>query len=110
MISPIQPVKCVLLHPGIVPTSPMKQWSEPLMFPVVNVISFSPLDQQLLRFLPLDHVTEIMCHSFKMVQFEFEEGNLESGFGIKLLPSLATATYEPMLALEINKPRPLWVL
>ena len=28
------------------------------MFPVVNVISFSPLDQQLLRFSPLlDHVT-----------------------------------------------------
>ena len=33
------------------------------MFPVVNVISFSPLDQQLLRFsLLLDHVTEMTCH------------------------------------------------
>ena len=60
------------------------------MFPVVNVISFSPLDQQLLRFSPLlDHVTEITCHLFKTVQFDFEEGNFESGFGIKLLLSLA---------------------
>ena len=55
------------------------------MFPVVNVISFSPLDQQLLRFLPLDHVMELTCHLFKMVQFDFEEGNLESGFGITIV-------------------------
>ena len=45
-----------------------------------------------------------------MVQFDFWEGNLESGFGIKLLPSLANTTYEPTCALEINKPRPLCVL
>ena len=33
------------------------------MFLVVNVISFSPLYQQLLRFSPLlDNVTEITCH------------------------------------------------
>ena len=51
----------------------------PLTFPVVNVVSFTPLDQQLLRFSPLDHVTEMTCHSFKMVQFDFEEGNLRSG-------------------------------
>ena len=51
------------------------------MFPVVNVISFSPLD----------HVTEITCHSFKTAQFDFEKGNFESGFGIKLLLSLAIA-------------------
>ena len=62
------------------------------MFPVVNVISFSPLDQQLLRFSPLDHVTEMTCHLFKSVQFDFEEGNFESGFGIKLLLSFAIAT------------------
>ena len=63
------------------------------MFPVVNVISFSPLDQQLLRFSPLlYHVTEMMCHLFKPVQFDFEEGNFKSGFGIELLPSFAIAT------------------
>ena len=62
------------------------------MFPVVNVISFSPLDQQLLRFSPLDHITDIACHLFKMAQFDFEEGNFESGFGIKLLLSFAIAT------------------
>ena len=45
------------------------------MFLVVNVISFIPLDQQLLRFSPLDH---------------FEEGNLRSGL-IELLPSFAIA-------------------
>ena len=62
------------------------------MFPVVNVISFSPLDQQLLRFSPLfDHVREMMCHLLKPVQFDFEEGNFKSGFGIELLPSFAMA-------------------
>ena len=59
------------------------------MFSVVNVISFSALDQQLLRFSPsLDHVTEMMCHLFKSVQFDFKERNFTSGFGIKLLRSL----------------------
>ena len=63
------------------------------MFPVVNVISFSPLDQQLLRLSPLlHHVTEMMCHLFKLVQFDFEEGNFKSGFEIELLPSFAMAT------------------
>ena len=62
------------------------------MFPVVNVISFSPLDQQLLIFFPFDHVTEIRCHLLKMVQFDFEEVNFESGFEIKLLLSFAIAT------------------
>ena len=63
------------------------------MFPVVNVISFSLLDQQLLRFSPLlDHITKMMCHLFKLVQFDFEEGNFKSGFGIELLPSFAMAT------------------
>ena len=53
------------------------------MFPVVNVISFSPLDQQLLRFSPLlDHIKEMMCHLFKLVQFDFEEGNFKSGLGM----------------------------
>ena len=61
------------------------------MFPVVNVISFSPLDRQLLRLSPLDHVTEITCHLFKTAKFDFEEGNFESGFGIKLLLLLAIA-------------------
>ena len=63
------------------------------MFPVVNVISFSPLDQQLLRFSPFisDHVTEIMCHLFKSVQFDLEEGNFRSSL-IELLPSFAIAT------------------
>ena len=61
------------------------------MFPVVNVISFSPSDQQLLRFSPLsDHVTERRCHLFKSVQFDFEEGNFRSGL-IELLPSVAIA-------------------
>ena len=63
------------------------------MFPVVNFISFSPLDQQLLRFSPLlDHATEMMGHSFKPLQFDFEEGNFKSGFGIELLLSFAIAT------------------
>ena len=62
------------------------------MFPVVNVISFSPLVQQLLWFSPFDHVTEITCHLFKMTQFDFEEGNFKSVFGIKLLLSFAIAT------------------
>ena len=75
-------------------------------FPVVNVISFSPLAQQ----LPLlDHVTEITCQLFKTVQFDFEEGNLISGL-IELLSSFAIATYAPDCAFEINKPRPPNVL
>ena len=38
------------------------------MFPVVNFVSFSPSDQQLLRFSPLlDHVTEITCYLFRSV-------------------------------------------
>ena len=57
----------------------------PLMFPVVNVISFSPLDQQLLS------VTEITYHLFRSVQFDFEEGNFRSGL-IELLSSFAIAT------------------
>ena len=61
------------------------------MFPAVNVISFTPSDQQLLWFSPLDHVTEITCYLFKTAQFDFEEGNFESGFGIKLLLSLTIA-------------------
>ena len=61
------------------------------MFPIVNAISFSPLDQQLLRFFPLlDHVTKMTCHLFRSVQFDFEEGNLRSG-SIELLPSFAIA-------------------
>ena len=64
---------------------------EPLMFPVVNVISFSPLDQQLLRFSPLDHATKMTYHLFKTVQFDFEEGDFESGLGIKVLLSFAIA-------------------
>ena len=63
----------------------------PLTFSLVNVISFTPLDQQLLRFSPLDHVTEMTCHLFKIVQFDFEEGNLGSGL-IELLSSFAIAT------------------
>ena len=62
------------------------------MFPIANVISFSPSDQQLLRVSPLlDHVTEITCHLFKTVQFDFEEGKLRSGL-IELLPLFAIAT------------------
>ena len=61
------------------------------MFLVVNVISFSALDQQLLRFFPLDHVTEMICYLFKPVQFDFDDGNLLSGL-IELLPSFAIAT------------------
>ena len=73
------------------------------MFPVVNVISFSPLDQQLLILFSFDHVTEITCHLFKMVQFDFEEVNFESGFGIKLLPSFAIGCKnQPMLLKSIN--------
>ena len=62
------------------------------MFPVVNVISFSPVDQQLLIFFSFDHVTEITFHLFKMIQFDFEEVNFESGLGIKLLLSFAIVT------------------
>ena len=62
------------------------------MFPAVNVISFPLLDQQLIRFSLLsDHVTEIICHLFNSVQFDFEEGNFRSGL-IELLPSFAIAT------------------
>ena len=60
------------------------------MFPVVNVISFSALHQQLLRSLPIAHVTEITCHLFRSVQSDFEKGNFESG--IKLLLSFAITT------------------
>ena len=92
MISPIQPVKCVFFNPDIKPRSPIQQQSEPLMLPAVKVISFLPLDQQLLKFSPLlDHVTEMICHLFKQVQFDFEEGNFKSSFGIELLPSFALA-------------------
>ena len=53
---------------------------------MVNAISFSPLDQQLLRFSPLlDHVTGMMCHLLKSVQFDFDDRNFISGFGIELL-------------------------
>ena len=63
------------------------------MLPAVNVISFLPLDQQLLRFSPLlGHITEMRSHLFKPVQFYFEEGNFKSDFGIELLPSFAIAT------------------
>ena len=56
------------------------------MFPVVNVVSFSRFYQQLLRFSPLlDQVTEMTCHLFKSVQFDFDEGNFRSGFGTLLL-------------------------
>ena len=74
MISPIQPIKCVLSDG--VSMLPIIQRSVPLVLPVLKVISFSPLDQQLLRSLSLDHVTEITCHLFKMVQFDFGEGKL----------------------------------
>ena len=72
----------------------------------MNVIILIPLDQQLLRFFLLDHVTEITYHLFKAVQFDFEEGNLRSGSGNKLLLSFAIATQEPDCAFEIDKPRP----
>ena len=62
------------------------------MSPDVNVIILIPLDQQLLRSFLLDHVTEITYHLFKAVQFDFEEGNLRSGSGNKLLLSFAIAT------------------
>ena len=71
------------------------------MFPVVNAISFSPLDQQLLRFSPLlDHVTEITCQLFKTVRFDFEEGNLISGL-IELLSSFAIASEAPDCVLKL---------
>ena len=70
----MQPVRYVLL--GHKPRSPIKQWSEHLTLPVLKVISFSPLGQQLLRSLQSDHVTEMMCHLFNMVQFHFWVGNL----------------------------------
>ena len=70
----------------------MKLLLEPFASPDENVISFSPLDQQLLRFFSLDHLTEITCHLFKTVQFDFEEVNFESGFENKLLLSFAIAT------------------
>ena len=58
----------------------------------MNVIVLIPLDQQLLRFFLLDHVKEITYHLFKAVQFDFEEGNLRSDSGNKLLLSFAIAT------------------
>ena len=74
------------------------------MFPIINVISFSPLDQQLLRFSPLlDHITEIACHLFRSVHFDFEEGNLRSDL-IELLLSFAIAMYVPACAFEIIRP------
>ena len=62
------------------------------MSPDVNVIILIPLDQQLLRFFLLDHVTEIICHLFKTVQFDFEEVNFDSGSGNMLLLLFAIAT------------------
>ena len=63
------------------------------MSPDENVIILIPLDQQKLRFFSLlDHVTEMTCHLFKTVQFDFKEGNLRSGSGNKLLLSFAIAT------------------
>ena len=62
------------------------------MSPDVNVIILIPLDQQLLRFFLLDHVTEITCHLFKTVQFDFEEVNFDSGSGNMLLLLFAIAT------------------
>ena len=45
--------------------------------------TYSPLDQQLLGFSSLlDNVTEMTCHLFKSVEFDFEKGNFRSGFGI----------------------------
>ena len=73
MISPTQSIKCELSEG--VSMLPIIQLSVPLVLPVLKVISFQPLDQHLLRSLPLDHVTEITCHLFKMVQSNFEEGN-----------------------------------
>ena len=32
-----------------------------------------------------------MCHLFKSVQFDFEEGNFKSGFGIELLLAFTIA-------------------
>ena len=72
----------------------------PLTFPVVNIVSFTSLDQQLLRFSPLDHVMEMTCHLFKMVQFDFEEGNLRSGL-IELLLSFAITTYDQTVLLKL---------
>ena len=66
------------------------------MSPDENVVILIPLDQQLLWFFSLlDHITEITYHIFKAVQFDFEEGDLRSGSGNKLL-----------LLFAINKPRP----
>ena len=62
------------------------------MSPNVNVIILIPLDQQLLMFFLLDHVTEITYHLFKTVQFDFEEVNFDSGSGNMLLLSFAIAT------------------
>ena len=51
------------------------------MFPVVDVVVFSPLDQQLLKFSPLvEHVTEMTCHLFKTTQLDFEEEKFEIWF------------------------------
>ena len=61
------------------------------MFPIVNVIGFSPLDQQLLRSLPIAHITEMTCHLLRSEQFDFEEGNLISGL-IELLSSFTIAS------------------
>ena len=58
----------------------------------MNVNILIPLDQQLLRFFLLDHVTEITYNLFKEVQFDFEEGNLRSGSENKLQLLFAIAT------------------
>ena len=62
------------------------------MSPDVNVIILILLDQQLLRFFLLDHITEITCHLFMTVQFDFEEVHFDSGSGNMLLLSFAIAT------------------
>ena len=50
--------------------------SEPFASPDENVVILILLDQQLLKlFSLLDHVTEMTCHLFKTVRFDFEEGN-----------------------------------
>ena len=74
----------VLLRFGVLTHLLGWRWTPPVLigltFPIVNVINFLPLDQQLLRFSSLlDHITEMACHLFKSVQFDFEEGNFKCG-------------------------------
>ena len=88
MISPMQPIKCVYCSNRVLCRDYLSSndWNL-LMFPVVNVITIlaftiRPTITYIFFFRPCKLQKYITCHLFKMVQFDFEEVNFESGLGL----------------------------